>query len=181
MLRDQPPTAAVRAEELAGLFRDHVDFVWRVLRRLGVPQADVEDVAQEVFLVVARKLDAYQEQGAMRAWLFSVARQLARNTRRAEARRRRRDQLSDAPVAYGDPHELTERQEGAALVELFMSRLEATEALVFFLSEVEGISAAEVAQAIQLDVSAVYVRQRVVRKRFQVFVKRLPARRGVGP
>ena len=82
---------------LADVFDQHADFVWRVLKRLGTPAAELEDALQEVFLVVARKLPSYEERGELRAWLFSIARQVASHARRAQLRRQRRE--SDAPSA----------------------------------------------------------------------------------
>jgi RNA polymerase sigma-70 factor (ECF subfamily) len=41
---------------LARLVQDHHVFVWRSLRRLGVPVADVDDATQKVFLIAARRL-----------------------------------------------------------------------------------------------------------------------------
>ncbi|HKU39947.1 MAG TPA: sigma-70 family RNA polymerase sigma factor, partial [Polyangiales bacterium] len=93
-------TAALDAQ-LAKLFEQHADFVHRALQRLGVPSADVDDSLQEVFLVVARRLDSYVERGAMRAWLFVIARQVALHVVRA---RRRRPPETPPPIAAGDPH-----------------------------------------------------------------------------
>ena len=36
----------------------NLDFIWRCLRRMGVRSGDVDDAAQQVFLVVASKLDS---------------------------------------------------------------------------------------------------------------------------
>src|SRR5262245_41974643 len=80
------------AAQIAKIFAEHADFVWRSLRRLGVPTADVDDALQEVFLVVHRRLDGYEDRGLMRAWLFSISRQVSshyhRGVRRSEERHR---------------------------------------------------------------------------------------------
>lgn len=161
-----------RAAEFAELFRAHCDFVWRVLRRLGLSPAEAEDGVQEVFIVVANKLETYEERGAIRAWLFTVARQVASHARRANARRKRRDEMSEPPSEALDPHQVAERQEAAAMVERFLGELDEGQAMVFYLSEVEGLSAPEIARAMQLEVSTIYGRQRVSRKQFEAFVRR---------
>ncbi len=69
--------------DFAQVFDAHASFVWRVLRRLGVPDADADDAAQEVFLVVHHKLAAYEERGSIRAWLFTISRQVASHRRRS--------------------------------------------------------------------------------------------------
>jgi hypothetical protein len=93
--------------------------VWRVLKRLGTPSAEIEDGLQEVFLVVARKLPAYQERGELRAWLFTIARQVASHARRAEVRRQRRECDLPEPERGPDPHAVLERSEATRFVEQF--------------------------------------------------------------
>jgi RNA polymerase sigma-70 factor (ECF subfamily) len=161
-----------RSVELTALFQAQLDFVWRVLRRLGVIESEIEDSVQEVFLVVAHKLHDYEERGALRAWLFAIARQVASHARRADQRRRRRDQLSEPPAAFIDPQQSAERREAVALVERFLGQLDEGQAMVFFLSELEGLSAPEIAAALELELSTVYGRQRLARRRFAQFVRR---------
>src|SRR5258706_5527580 len=86
--------AAVPAEARASyekrwraLVNDHVDFIWRTLPRLGVLDADLADAAQQVFLVVARKLDKVRE-GSERGFLFQTDVRVASDSRRTRSRRR---------------------------------------------------------------------------------------------
>src|SRR4051795_4629478 len=78
--------AAKPADRIAELFSLHANFVWRSLRGLGVPDADAEDAAQEVFLVVYRRLPEYGGRGLLRAWLFSISRKIASHYRRGASR-----------------------------------------------------------------------------------------------
>jgi RNA polymerase sigma-70 factor, ECF subfamily len=168
----EPVDRTEQSAELTRLFRTHVDFVWRVLRRFGLSAAEADDGVQEVFLVVHSKLSTYEERAAMRAWLFTVARQVANHARRADARRQRRNQLSEPPLAYPDPHEAAASRELAALVERFLSQLDEGQAMVFYLTEIEGLSAPEIAAALALELSTVYGRQRLSRKQFESYVRR---------
>src|SRR4051812_24164258 len=70
--------------QLVGL---HFDFIWRVLRRLGVGAADVDDAAQQVFIVVAGRLNDLDLSRA-REFLFGIALRVAANARRSRQRRR---------------------------------------------------------------------------------------------
>jgi RNA polymerase sigma-70 factor (ECF subfamily) len=67
----------------AEVFREHGAFVFRLLRRLGIPDADLDDLTQEVFIIVHRSLDRYQEQNQMRAWLYRIAVREASRLRRS--------------------------------------------------------------------------------------------------
>lgn len=152
---------------LARVFDQHADFVWRVLKRLGTPAAEIEDALQEVFLVVARKLQEYEERGELRAWLFTIARQVASHARRAQLRRLRRESDPAPPEQVPDPHHALERSEAARFVERFLSELDEAQASVFFLAEVEGMTAPEIAAALGTSVNTVYSRLRLARERFE--------------
>ena len=54
------------------IFREYAPFVWRGLRRLGVPECDVEDVCQEVFVVVHRKLGDFEGRSSLRTWIYGI-------------------------------------------------------------------------------------------------------------
>lgn len=153
------------------LFQEHAAFVWRVLRRLGVQEAELEDAVQEVFLVVSRKLTAYDERGAVRAWLFTIARQVASHFRRAGMRLSNKRQTLLAEVkgsAEVDPHAALE---AASLVHLFLAKLDPDQAMVFYLADVEGMSAPEIGVALQLNLSTVHGRLRLARKHFEARVR----------
>jgi RNA polymerase sigma-70 factor, ECF subfamily len=162
--RDESSAAA----QLARVFSDHSDFVWRSLRRLGVPSVDVDDALQEVFLVVYRRLAEYEDRGLMRAWLFSISRQVSshyhRGAKRAEARHRGLVVSTTAP----DLEEVLARREAEKLVSDFLDELEEPQRLVFYLSDIEGLTAPEIASALETNLNTVYGRLRSARKRFEL-------------
>jgi RNA polymerase sigma-70 factor (ECF subfamily) len=170
--RNENLQACTQPTELAQVFREHSRFVWRVLRRFGMSDADAEDGVQEVFLIVAHKLPTYEERGAIRAWLFTLARQVASHARRSDTRRALRDRLAQPPSAGADPQRSAEQMQAKALMERFLDALSEGQAMVFYLSEVEGLRAPEVAAALDLPLTTVYGRQRLARKLFEQFVQR---------
>jgi RNA polymerase sigma-70 factor, ECF subfamily len=156
------------AAQVELIFRAHADFVWRALRRQGVPEADIEDAVQEVFMVVYRKVGDYVEQGAIRAWLFTISRQVANHHRRSYARRERKQQaLLDSPVAGPDRMEGPQRAEAVSVVNDFLAELGDDQAMVFYLVEIEGLTAPEVATSLDVNLNTVYGRLRLARKRFE--------------
>jgi RNA polymerase sigma factor (sigma-70 family) len=84
---DPPPARA------AAIAEEQLDVIWRMARRLGVPDCDIEDVAQEVLIVVVRRQTDI-ELGKERAFVASVTARVAANWRRT--RRRRPEDPSDA-------------------------------------------------------------------------------------
>ncbi|HEX6273727.1 MAG TPA: sigma factor, partial [Polyangiaceae bacterium] len=79
--------AATSVPSLRAIFESEVGFVLRVLRRLGVPESDLDDAAQDVFIVVHRKLESIVPGPSLRGWLFGIAQRVAiARRRRAHAR-----------------------------------------------------------------------------------------------
>src|SRR5688500_14541546 len=83
-LCDASPTA------LAAFVSEHHAFAWRMARRLGVPESNVDDAVQQVFMVVVQRLGGVI-QGKERSFLFSTILRVAANMRRSDARRRERE------------------------------------------------------------------------------------------
>src|SRR5687768_16217272 len=80
------------------IFREYAPFVYRVLRRLGVSEAEVEDVCQEVFIVVHRRLPEFEGRSQLRTWIYAIA------VRRASGHARRAYRRYERPAA--EPPEL---------------------------------------------------------------------------
>src|SRR5690606_13923988 len=80
--------AAGALPSLDEIFRAHAPFAWRALRRLGVAEADVDDVCQDVFMVVHRKLDAFEGRSSMRTWIYGICARTASDYRRSGRVRR---------------------------------------------------------------------------------------------
>jgi RNA polymerase sigma-70 factor (ECF subfamily) len=175
--RDESSPAAL----IAHIFSEHADFVWRSLRRLGVPSADVDDALQEVFLVVHRRIAEYEDRGLMRAWLFSISRQVSshyhRGVKRSEARHRGLVVSSTAP----DLEEVVARREAEQLVSAFLDQLEEPQRLVFYLADIEGLTAPEIASALEVNLNTVYGRLRQARKRFELVIAEQARERTASP
>lgn len=160
------------------VYRDHVGFVWRNLRRFGVAEAELEDAAHEVFLVVHRRLLEFDGRSAVTSWLYVIARGIACNRRRSDARRLRRLEQVPAPAPQPDPGDHVARSEAAAAVERFLVALTPEQRAAFELCEIEGMRAGEVGELLGVNINTVYTRLRAARLRFDEFVAALAAERG---
>src|SRR5216684_1440601 len=92
-----PPMSARSDARLRAMVESQFDFIWRSLRRLGVPTDAVDDAAQRVFWVAAKNL-ARIEASTERAYLFGTAMRVASDIRRA--RSRGREVQGDAEIAF---------------------------------------------------------------------------------
>ncbi len=158
----------------AAFVRAHADAVWRCLHALGIPSASIDDAAQDVFLVAYRQWSSYDERGVARAWLLAIARRVAANHRRL--RRPEPAPAHEHAAAELDVEDALACREARAVIDAFLQQLPEERRLVFFLSDVEGWSAPEVAEALELKLNTVYSRLRRARAQLERFL----AKRGAG-
>lgn len=155
-----------QAELFDVLYRDHFEFVYRNLRRLGVRDASVDDAVQEVYLVVLRQIGRYQPGTHPRAWLFAIASRVASNQRRGQRRRGHAVPLQHDILhspAKG-PYERTVRAEARELLHAFLDSLDEDKRNVFVMAELEQMTAAEIGQALGVNANTVAARLRAARR-----------------
>lgn len=170
--RREPPPVIVDDRDFAQLYARHHAYVWRILRRLGVPDAALEDATQDVFVVVHRRRDSLDPDASVRSWLFGIARRVAADLHRGNRRLRRRlEAVPEAPPAPPLDEEVS-RAEAADFVRRFLERLDDGHRMVFVLADVEGLTAPEIGDALQIPVNTVYSRLRSTRKKFERAVAR---------
>jgi RNA polymerase sigma-70 factor (ECF subfamily) len=177
---------AGEARSFEDLYDLYFDFAWRNLRRLGVPEALLDDAAQEVFLVVHRRLAELDERGALKQWIFGIVLRVARDTRRWLKRKSPHTQHAGAQVEADSiaddrcngPDERTERSEAARMLHKLLDVLDDEKRAVFVLAELEQMTAPEIAEALGVNVNTVYARLRAARREFEQAALREQARDG---
>lgn len=136
------------------LFARYREPVYRFLRRMLRDGPAAEDLAQETFL---RALNGrYQANGHERAWIFQIARNLARDRARSEQRRPVLVAFEDGDGPSADPLL-------ALALDTALAGLGDDDREVFLLREVGGLSYGEIARACGLTPDA--VRSRLHRAR----------------
>jgi RNA polymerase sigma-70 factor, ECF subfamily len=161
------PHGACSAEEL---FRAWAPNVARILARLGVPRADLDDAVQEVFLTAHRRGGYVEGAAKPQTWLYEIALRTASNARRRT--RRRPTQQSEAaldlaPATARDPHESAELRQQLDRVAEAIERIPGEAKLTFVLAEIDGASAEEVARIQGIALGTVYSRLHNARKTFR--------------
>jgi RNA polymerase sigma-70 factor, ECF subfamily len=162
------------------LYDVQFDFVWRSLRRLGVPAADLDDSAQEVFLTVHRRLPDFEPRAKVTTWLFKICMRAARDRRRrAHVRRERLDGAGVDDLADGTPDVSSEleRRQDLELFDAALDGMEFDQRAVFVLFELEAVGGQEIADALEIPLGTVYSRLRLARDAFRKSVLRQAARR----
>ena len=153
------------------LYDQHFKFVWRSLRRLGVREAFLEDASQDAFIVVHRKLSEYEPRMSPRAWLYAIARRVAHDYRRTEARKGGGLPLDDSQASNRPgPYEDVVKSQAADIVLRFLETLPEVQRDCFILSDLEQFSAPEVATVLDANVSTIYSRLQAARAAFARYV-----------
>ncbi len=168
-MTDTPPT-------FREVFDEQLPFVWSTLRRLGVPDADREDVAHDVFLHVFRHWPDYDPTRPLRSWLFVFAARAASDHRRRA--RHRYEVLGDVDesVATTSGAEPIRAREQQALLQEALQSVDEERRPVLLLHELEGLAIPEVARALGIPLNTAYSRLRVAREELSAAVRRIHAR-----
>lgn len=176
------------AQERQGSSRDfddlvhqHLDFVWRLLRRFGLSSADADDVAQGVFMIAARKLGDLPP-GNERKFLYGTARRLAANARRDT--RRRHEVPSDsveAPNASGSPpDDRVDIRRAAQLLDELLERMPEELSRVLVLAELEEETVPAIAELEGIPAGTAASRLRRAREAFGKLLARVAERNPFG-
>jgi RNA polymerase sigma-70 factor (ECF subfamily) len=139
---------------------------------LGVAAAQLDDAAQEVFVIAHRKLDQLQGPAFARAWLMGIAVRVASDFRKRTIRHSL-EPLSDRLQAGAlGPAQQAELNQTIELLHRLLTGLDENRRAVFVLVELEEMSAVEAAHALQLNLNTVYSRLRAARRLFEGALKR---------
>lgn len=180
------PMKAAAAQPLSfeEVYDEHAELVWRALRRLGVPEASVDDALQDVFVVVHRRLADFEGRSSLRTWLFGIALGVARNHRRSARRRAPEGALAaevdddlPAPDSKG-PEGRVQSAEAVRTLYALLDQLDEDKRTVFVLADLEEMTAPEIAATLSLNLNTVYARIRAARLAFEQAVARHRAQEG---
>ena len=163
------------------LYRQKFAFAWRSLRRLGVPERDLNDAAQEVFLIVHRKLPEFDFERPITTWVYAICLRIASNRRRSAVQRHEQlsedtEPLEKAEQALAADTEAQELNQRRAMLEAALDAMSIEQRAVFTLSELEGRTSEEVAEMLGVPAPTVRSRLRLAREIFRRSIERHRAR-----
>jgi RNA polymerase sigma-70 factor, ECF subfamily len=159
------------------IYRTHFNFVWSMVRYMGVDRSELDDVVQEIFVGIQAWLHTVERAESLRSWIYSII-------RRAVSRyhNNRRSQLIEVGSGNVDldvfeperatPESIAEQSEQVQLIWSLLQKLDAPKREVFILAELEELSAREIAIAIEIPLNTVYSRLRVARHDLELAFQR---------
>jgi len=173
-------------QDLAGfdaLYDQMVGYVWNVVCRMGVRPSDAEDVVQEVFVTVYRRLGEFEGRAQLKTWVFSIAVHLVQHYFRTHVRRpgdRATGKGTEVHVLADQrengPASQVERMERYDALDRVLDELDDAKRLVFVLAELEEMTLSEIGEVVGANANTVATRLRAARQAFQKALARFQAR-----
>jgi len=150
------------------IFDEHARYVIRTLRHLGVGESDVDDVAQEVFVTVHRKLAEFEGRSKLRTWLYAICLRVASDHRRRAYVVRERA-TDNPPVDTGERtgDEPDTSLESRTFVQQLLAELDDDKRTVLVLYEIEGLNMREIAEVVGCPLQTAYSRLHAARELLQ--------------
>ncbi len=181
--RPIPGECGIAKPDFDTVYETMVDYVWNAVCRLGVHGADAEDVVQEIFVIVYRRLGEFEGRSQVKTWVFKLMVHVVQHYFRTHARRpgdRATEKGTEiqalvAAQEKGPAGEL-ERREALRVLDRLLAELEASKRLVFVLAEVEQLTLAEIAEVVEANANTVASRLRAARRDFDQALLRFQAR-----
>jgi RNA polymerase sigma-70 factor (ECF subfamily) len=180
------PRSEANAARVRSIVEHHYDFVWRAVQYLGMHDASVEDGAQQVMLVMARRIGEIEE-GAEGSFLFATAMRIASEHRRSTRRRPQVSEaidLEDLEAATPGADELLDQRRAREVLAQVLDEIPDDLRVVFVLFELEELTMSAIAELLGIPPGTVASRLRRGRSAFQAAVTRIQAaarRRGGRP
>lgn len=173
----KPAPARSPGLSTAEVFSENASMAWRALRALGVAEADVDDVCQEVFITVHRRLPTFDGRSAVRTWVYGICVRVAADYRKRVRSRRElgADEPPEVVVAPRQEDAVSIRQARAELHRI-LDGLDDDKRAVFVLYEIEELTMNEVASALGCPLQTAYSRLHAARREVAAAVERLQAR-----
>lgn len=164
------------------VYEQHFDFVWAMTRRFGVPAETMDDVVQEVFMVVHKKLHTLESPEALRSWLYGIVRRRASGHHRQSWTQKTTGALEvdDMPDVDGaqSPADLAEQSDNVRKLWALLDSIDPPKREVFIMAELQELTCPEIAQALNIPLNTAYSRLRHAREAFEAALARHKAKRG---
>ena len=179
----QEERARLAQGDFDAIYEEMVGYVWNVVCRLGVRPSDAEDVVQEVFVTVYRRLGEFEGRARLKTWVFSIAVHFVQHYFRTHVRK-----PGDRATAKGTeihvladhrengPASHVERMERYDALDQVLAELDEAKRLVFVLAELEEMTLFEIGEVVGANANTVATRLRAARQAFEKALARFQAR-----
>jgi RNA polymerase sigma-70 factor, ECF subfamily len=165
--------------DLAAIFDEHFDYVWATMRRLGVHEADREDLVHEVFLKVHARLADYDGNRPLRPWLFGFAYRVAADHRRLA--RHKVEVLGSAAEAVASGLPADDQLQAIEERDILLSALQMLDLerrAILVMHDLDEVPMPEIADLLGVPLNTAYSRLRLAREQLGIAARGLRIARG---
>jgi len=174
------PEQTVVKQTFDQVYKDTFAFVWRITKKQGVHESQIDDIVQEIFLTVHRRLPSFEWKCGVKTWVYSITMNVITNYRRTRKRKGSGQSITsdvgDPDLIVDDaksPFENSKQAQASKILHHLISQMDQKKAEAFVLSELEGMSASEIAEALKVNTNTVFSRIRASRIEFQELLDKL--------
>ena len=154
--------------ELQDLYRREISYVVHTLRRLGVKNAELEDVAHDVFVALYRHLGERDPARPLRPWLFGFCFRIASDHRKLARHRHEVPPLAHEPADPApQPDELVAEERLRRQLLAALDAMDFEKRSLVVMHDLEGISVPEIAALLAVPLNTAYSRLRLARAEFE--------------
>ena len=173
--------ARIEVPAFESIYAQYIDFVRFSARYFGVAPAAMDDIVQEIFMVIHRKLGTLRQPESLRSWIYSIVRRTVTDHRRSQLTRHATDLVLSFFVetqqeTQPTPLDLTEQSEAAALLRGLLDEIDPQKREVLVLVEAQGMTVPEISHGLEIPLDTVYTRLRAARIAFEAALRRRIAR-----
>ncbi len=174
---DVPEPEVTQRARIHTLYAEHGSYVFHSLRRLGVRSFEVEDVMHEVFMIAHRRIESYNQEVPVRAWLFGIAYRKAADFRKQARHRHETCEEHEEAIDLGaSPEEQIGQQQQRQLVLAALEKIELSRRAVFVMHDIDETPVPIIAEQLAIPLNTAYSRLRLARAEFSDAVHRLRSR-----
>ena len=158
--------------EFEALYRREVGAIYAFLVRLGAPHAELADLTHDVFTTAIHKWSTYDAQRPVRPWLMGIAWRLMSDYR-ARKRPEVVDEVPDTADEGANLDASLDARDAQRLLLRALAHLDETKRVAFVMHELQGLSVAQVSEAMDAPAQTTYSRLRTAREELAVAVRRI--------
>jgi RNA polymerase sigma-70 factor (ECF subfamily) len=167
------------ALDFLAVYEELFPFVWRVARRRGIPEAMLDDVCQDVFVIVHRRLHEFEGRSSLKTWVYGILNNVVLMHHRTTKRRSPEPADLDTELIVDEapgPADAASDAQAARIAHAMLGLLPEEQRAIFVLVELEGMTVPEAVEAEQININTGYARLRAARAAFAAAVARFHAK-----